>query len=233
MKTLLYILLFNVSALCVAQDPQLFENDWYLYAVQATDLDTEYIVSEIEPSIFPFFIINENLEFNGEGACNSFTGLYEYFPSTNEMSAIDFMETGKDCGLQLHNSFESSYFAFISGGFGYSVMQDGTGLVLNLTIGLFGYATFKNYPLSISDISKNKFQLYPNPVKDKLHLSSKTETNNLKIKTYTIAGKLLSTQNITLAKQASVDVSSLSNGIYFLHIEDGTRNIEVKKFIKK
>lgn len=233
MKTILYILIFNFSAISFAQDPQLFENDWYLYAVQATDLDTEYIVSDIQPSIFPFLILNENLEFNGEGACNSFTGLYEYYPSTNEMGAIEFMETGEDCGLQLHNSFESSYFAFISGGFEYSVMQDGTGLVLNLTNGLFGYATFKNYPLSISDFSKNKLQLYPNPVKNELFLSSKNGAGNLNVKIFNIEGKLLSTQTMEVANQTSINVSQLTSGIYFLNIEDENGNTIIKKFIKE
>ncbi|MGO3182502.1 MAG: T9SS type A sorting domain-containing protein [Aequorivita sp.] len=33
-------------------------------------------------------------------------------------------------------------------------------------------------------------------------------------------------------EQASVDVLNLSSGIYFLDIEDGNANTEVKKFIK-
>jgi len=196
-------------------------------------MDDEYNISEIEPRIFPYIIIDENLEFNGEGACNSFTGLYEYFPSTNGLSAIDFIETGEDCGLQLHNSFESSYFAFISGGFGYSIMQDGTGLVLNLTNGLFGYATFKSYPLSTSDFQKNEFQLYPNPATDKLFISATNTFRNIKVKILNIAGKRIKTQNLKLETNTPIDVSNLKSGIYFLDIEDENGNREVKKFVKE
>ena len=233
MKTILYILILNISTICLAQNPQLFEHTWYLYSIQATDMDDEYNISEIEPPISPYIIIEENLEFNGVGACNSFTGLYEYIPSFDELSAIDFMETGEDCGLQLHNSFEDSYFAFISGGFWYSVTQDGTGFILTLENGLFGYAIFKSYPLSISDFQKNEFQLYPNPVGDKLFINATKSTPNLEMKIFNIQGKLLTGENVKNENPASIDVSNLKSGIYFLNIEDENGNFEVKKFIKE
>lgn len=233
MKKLLYILLFNISAISFAQDPQLFEHTWYLYSIQATDMDDEYNISEIEPPVSPYIIIDENLEFNGEGACNSFTGLYEYIPSFDELSAIDFMETGEDCGLQLHNSFEDSYFAFISGGFWYSVTQDGTGFILTLENGLFGYAIFKSYPLSTIDLAKNKFQLYPNPVKNELILTSENTLEILKVKIFNVEGKILSTQKLELENQSSIDVSQLATGIYFLNIQDENGNTTIKKFIKQ
>ncbi len=233
MKTLLYILIFHISAISFAQNPQLFENTWYLYSMQATDMDPIYIVAEIEPSINPYLIINENLEFDGEGACNSFMGLYEYISSYDEFGAIEFIETGADCGLQLHNSFENDYFAFISGGFWYTITQDGAGSILTLANAIFGYAIFKSYPLSVSDFSKNKFQLHPNPAKNELFLNSKNPTGNLKLKIFNIEGKLLSTQTVAIQDQTSIDVSNLSSGMYFLNIEDENGNKAIKRFLKE
>ena len=48
--SLIIILIFQTS---VAQDPRLFENDWYLYEVMSTDLGTYYDVSTIDPPIAP------------------------------------------------------------------------------------------------------------------------------------------------------------------------------------
>lgn len=232
MKTLLYILLFNISTISFAQDPQLFENTWYLYEVMSTDLGTHYDVSNINPPISPYLDISEDLTFNGEGACNTFSGTYEFFPP-NDLSSISFIATTNDCGIQQHNWFEYEYFSFISNGFWFSITQDNGGKVLSMSSPLMGYAIFKNYPLSTSDFQKNKFQLYPNPAKDKLFLSTTNLTENLKVKIFNIAGKILSNQTLELENQTSIDVSNLSSGMYFLNIKDENGNTAVKKFIKE
>ncbi|OAD91753.1 hypothetical protein A7A78_10880 [Aequorivita soesokkakensis] len=231
MKTLLYLLLFNISAISFAQDPQLFENDWYLYEVMSTDEGTLYDVSLISPSITPYLRISEDLTYSGEGACNTFSGTYEFFPP-NDLSSISFIATTNDCGIQQHNWFEYDYFGFISNGFWFSITQDNGGKVLSMSSPLMGYAIFKSYPLSTSDFQKNKFQLYPNPAKDKMFLSATNPTENLKVKIFNIEGKLLSSQTLALEKQTSIDVSNLSSGMYFLNIEDENGNTVVKKFIK-
>ncbi|MEH6763990.1 MAG: T9SS type A sorting domain-containing protein [Aequorivita antarctica] len=232
MKTLLYLLLFNISAISFAQDPQLFENDWYLYEVMSSDEGTLYDVSLISPSITPYLSISEDLSFNGEGACNSLSGVYEFLPP-NDLSPISFTATTNDCGIQQHNFFENEYFGFISGGYWYTITPENTGRVLTLANAIFGYAIFKSYPLSTSDFQKNEFLLYPNPAKDKLFLSATNPTENLKVKIFNIEGKLLSNQEIELQNQTSIDVSNLSSGMYFLNIEDESGKMEVKKFIKE
>ncbi len=232
MKKLLYILLFNISAISFAQDLQLFENDWYLYEVMSNDLGTLYDVSLIEPPIVPYLTISEDLNFNGLGACNTFSGVYEFFPS-NELSPLNFITTTNDCGIQQHNSFEDEYFGFIHGGYWYIITEDSEGKVLTLESALMGYAVFKSYPLSTSDFQKNKFQLYPNPAKDKLYLRATNTTANLKVKILNTAGKLLSTQKLELENQSSIDVSQLAAGIYFLNIEDENGNTTIKKFLKE
>lgn len=232
MKTLLYIILFNISALSLAQDPQLFENDWYLYEVQSSDLGTFYDVSLINPPISPFLNFLENLNFNGEGACNTFNGTYEFIPP-NELSTINFTATTNDCGMQQHNSFESEYFGFISGGFSYEINEDSNGRILTLANGIFGYAIFKSYPLSSPEFNKDRFQIYPNPTKDNLHLSSNEETGNLNVKIFTAEGKLITIQNSKFNKETFIDISKLSNGIYFLNIKDENGKTEIKKFLKE
>ncbi len=231
MKKLLFVLLFNISAISFAQDPQLFEHTWYLYEIQPNDMDPIIMVSEIEPPINPYLIINENLEFNGEGACNSFNGLYEA-SGQNYLTILNFTETGEDCGIPDHNSFEDGYFYVIME-MTYAITQDGSGYVLTTDTALMGHAVFKSYPLSTSNFQKNEFQLYPNPVADKLFINTTKSTPNLEMKIFNIQGKLLTGENVKNENPASIDVSNLKSGIYFLNIEDENGNFEVKKFIKE
>jgi|GEM_PF-411451 hypothetical protein len=77
------------------------------------------------------------------------------------------------------------------------------------------------------------FSIHPNPAKNELFITAQNTTGNLKIKIFNIEGKLLSNQNIALTNQTSIDVSSLTSGIYFLNIEDKNSNTTIKKFIKQ
>lgn len=228
MKTLLYLLHFSISTISFAQDPQLFENDWYLYEVMGTDLGTLYEVSLIEPSITPTLSISEDLTFNGVGACNTFNGLYKFI-APGEFNTMNFTQTMDDCGIGQHNNFEDEYFGFIAGGYSYTITEDSEGKILTLENAIFGYATFKSYPLSVSDFQKNRFQVYPNPAKNELFLTSLNNSGNLKLKIFNLESRLLT--NLNLENQTSMDVSNLDSGIYFLNIEDENGHTEVIKFL--
>ncbi|MAO47238.1 MAG: hypothetical protein CL527_00655 [Aequorivita sp.] len=194
----------------------------------STDLGTYYDVSTIDPPIAPSLSISEDLSFNGMGACNTFSGNYEFI---GELFSISFNATTEDCGIQLHNNFESEYFGFIQGGYTYTIEEDNDGRVLSFETPLFGFATFKSYPLSTTDFQRNAFQLYPNPTKDILFLNPTNPTENLKVKIFNLEGRLL--RNLNLENQTSMDVSNLESGIYFLNIEVENGNKAVKKFIKQ
>lgn len=86
--------------------------------------------------------------------------------------------------------------------------------------------------LGVTDLEGLNFNLYPNPAKNKLFLSSKNTTANLKLKIFNLEGKFLSTQNEESENQIYIDVTQLMSGIYFLNIEDENGNTTIKKFIK-
>jgi len=114
-KALLIVLvgLFSFQSFGQDPDPELFRT-WYLFFVQVTDEGYPYDVSNIDPPIVPFITILEDLSFNGEGACNTFDGDYEHL-GTNNMSVVTFNNSSNDCGIQVHNSFENSFFQFMVG----------------------------------------------------------------------------------------------------------------------
>jgi hypothetical protein len=194
--------------------------------MQATDLAPVYIVSEIDPPIQPYIAILPNLEFSGEGACNTFSGTYTYQP--DELTSMDLAHSMDDCGISIHNNFESDYFFFMEY-FWFTIIPDGNGLSLEIGNPLFGYAVFKDYELSVNEYELSaKIKVYPNPVSDILNITSEKVVIE-SVSVYSLAGQQLisPTENFE-----NIDVSSLSEGIYLLEIytENGR---QVQKFIKE
>lgn len=84
---------------------------------------------------------------------------------------------------------------------------------------------------SINDILIEKeVSLYPNPSKDQFYIETKEAVNSVRI--YNYLGALVSTPS-TLGTFQTIDVSHLSQGVYFVVIEfiDGEQTM--KKFIKE
>ena len=89
---------------------------------------------------------------------------------------------------------------------------------------------YQNFPipLSVSDLSLSKFSIYPNPVSDQLFISSKNTVIET-ISIYSLTGKkVFEGAN----KTNSIDVSTLSKGMYFVEISSASGK-SVKRFIKK
>ncbi|WP_299521691.1 T9SS type A sorting domain-containing protein [Winogradskyella sp.] len=83
-------------------------------------------------------------------------------------------------------------------------------------------------PLSVADEELQNVRLYPNPVSDRLKITSIQPINNLRI--IDMNGRELNAIEV-LANNYSMDVSSLSKGIYFLEIQSGELK-STQKFIK-
>jgi len=69
---------------------------------------------------------------------------------------------------------------------------------------------------SVNDIANNtSVRTYPNPVSDVLIINSDDEISNLRI--FNITGQLVASFN-PASKEATIDVSSFANGVYFVHV---------------
>ncbi len=235
MKTILYILLFNFSAISFAQDPILFETDWFLMDLivdganvtipnngEIGNIPLDFI--QIGFSTQPCNLLNMEIEdLTNSDFTTSRAVIYEYncsFPDTYYFEEVYFMD----------------FFHFDMMGLTFNyALEIGANDTRMLTItNIEGdIAIYGNAALSVDDSPAAKVSIYPNPVKDKLFLSTKSALGNLKIKIFNIEGKLLSTQITDLKSQTSIDVSSLKSGIYFLYIEDGTRETDVTRFVKE
>lgn len=80
--------------------------------------------------------------------------------------------------------------------------------------------------LSSNNSDKNRFQIYPNPVKDKIFIKNIKDINTAKI--YDASGKLLTGYKIN---SDNIEVSNLQKGAYYLEIVNASKTFKTK-FIK-
>jgi len=90
---------------------------------------------------------------------------------------------------------------------------------------------------SLSSVNEEELQreitLYPNPAQQSLTISYNGVLKHPKVEIFNLEGRLIkSIDNKTNIKKLMVDVSSLSNGVYLLRLEDKEKAI-TKKFIKQ
>ena len=86
-------------------------------------------------------------------------------------------------------------------------------------------STFLNTASVVNEDSfKNSISIYPNPTSDKLYIDGLVIQD---VVIYSVLGK----EVVKISNQNSIDVSSLSKGVYFIKVSDGV-NSSTKKFIK-
>jgi hypothetical protein len=247
MKTLFYILAFNICAISFAQDPQLFENTWYLEKISVDNV--EYILANYytaEPAVTEF----------DEAAASIFTSVCNYlcFYATTSfnsggnqlnLSAIEECILTGDCAGSNPDLyfFSDLYFTvfyywdsslqtiIIQNPFTYSLQMVNGYQQLTITSGKGDWAVYNSKLLSTSPFTHNSFTLYPNPVEDILyiHTASNEEVN---ASIYDLSGKLLQSYVID-APQIQIDVNQLRSGLYFMVFESRTGHRMNKKFVKQ
>lgn len=230
MKQFLLSILIIFSINCFAQqpNPDLFQT-WYLYSVDAGDAGPvpQYVISEIEPPITPTLTFMDDLTFNGVGACNTFNGNLDLLNS-NQLSTQQHTFTTNDCGFEIHYYFEIEYSEFIQTMILYSINSVDNGLELRIDTAIFGTATFRNYPLKITENVLQKIEIYPNPTNSIIHLKFPNSTIT-KIELLNSLGQSVKTIK---SKFDTIDITDLSNGFYIMKIDTilGTLN---ERIIKK
>ncbi len=231
---LIAILIFQTG---FAQDPQLFENTWYLHNVIIDNQDN-FPPHNSEVNNIPLDISIDELSTQ---VCAPLIGsVIEFSTAEDTFTITEFMQFGTDCLNQENQLYQSLYFnTFFQPQLGTRIfiyqIEVGTNDAKSLTLTNEegNQAIYGDAPLSIFEVENNNFSIHPNPVKNVLFLYSSKKSENLKIKIFNIEGKLLSIKNIAIDEQASIDVSNFTSGIYFLNIENENGKTEVKKFIKE
>ena len=81
----------------------------------------------------------------------------------------------------------------------------------------------------INDDYMTDFNVYPNPVKDRLYIETSTQIQSIEV--YDVYGRLQVTKTPSHQGDLSVDVSDLNSGIYFVKVKTEEGNI-VKRIVK-
>ena len=89
--------------------------------------------------------------------------------------------------------------------------------------------------LSVKEFENGDFIFYPNPVSDGVTVSLKNNTNSISnIAVYDVLGKLIFTQKPASAITAeTIDLSSVSKGMYLLEVTTDNNLKVIKKLIVK
>ena len=72
---------------------------------------------------------------------------------------------------------------------------------------------------SIEDYTKNKFNIYPNPAKEKIHIELKNTTKYYRFQIVDITGKIIFKQSI-LNNKTEIDISNFDTGIYLIMLQN-------------
>ena len=86
-----------------------------------------------------------------------------------------------------------------------------------------------NFLTSVNNIENNLFNIYPNPTQNTIHITANTITPITSYKLYNSIGSLI--QNNKL-KNNTIDISSLSTGIYYLQLQTD-KTTQTTKIIKE
>ena len=86
---------------------------------------------------------------------------------------------------------------------------------------------------AVEEMTTSSFNVYPNPVSDRLYIETQTLTQTLIVEIYDIYGRIQNLSNsATQQLSNSIDVANLNSGVYFVKVV--TENGEmVKRFIKQ
>ena len=236
MKKVTLLIVLVVFALKVnAQDPdsRIFST-WYILeyiedGVSYLPLDN-YLIEIFDDSNqdCPYFFHFPNPWSGGFDCIGSITETHFVIQELGILAKGEICQDGPpEC-----EEFFTKYYSFygdaeITGDPLSYVIEDGQNNKRSLMVTNFNgdQAIYSNQYLSISDDTRPKTIVYPNPVNDKLFIESEVQFE--KVLVYSLQGKVIFETSSSI-----IDFSSFQNGIYFVEIGNH-QGKEIHKIIKR
>lgn len=230
MRKIIIVLMLTMWISGFAQDPEMI-GTWYLRAF-TVDLGDPILITPEDAPQNPTLIIYSDYSFEGIGACNTFTGQFEYDAAEEVYFHTIFEATTNDCGDPGYNIFENNYFSYFNDVQGplLRYVPIGSGL-LSLEIDSPGFGMeFQDTPfLGIEENRLELINIHPTITSDYIVITRPVSAEVEKVMIYNSQGKLVAIETENLHQ---LDVSALSGGVYFLQIDSKQGRI-TKKFIKR
>jgi len=232
---LFVIIIVNFSMF--AQDPQLFENDWYLQKVVINGEDFFPPYLNDEPERGRVYFVDDTIDRLTTSFCDELTFQIIEFEPNNVFNLQDgpIILIGF-CILNVNTTYANLYGSVFNdqptstakNPFNYSLVTDNNMLMLTIVNADGDTAIYGNELLSNQDVNSLSVTIYPNPTKNTLQISTDNKIAIKSIEVYDVLGKqLLHTNTVN-----QIDVSVLATGLLFVKIETN-KGVVVKKVIKE
>ncbi|MBE9468303.1 MAG: DUF5018 domain-containing protein [Bacteroidetes bacterium] len=88
-----------------------------------------------------------------------------------------------------------------------------------------------NVITGIDDVNMNNINIYPNPVRDMLHIGNLTNVQNITISN--VIGQKVKTINNINSQELHINTSDFERGIYIISITDNNGNVRSNRLLKK
>ena len=229
-KTLLVFVLFLLTHITTAQN---IEDEWFIEKVIIGEIEYQAPVNNETFQFILYIYWDWDIYVFDNYHCGRLSnGAGIWFDNdTLYLGFLDYSTT--DCVNSENNLFRDQHFGIylndVDKEFAYEVTYISNGDKQLVITNEFGdQAIYLSPILGIPEDNTISFKIYPNPVSDKLYISSdNTVAESTSI--YSLTGKkILEAVNET----NSINVSALSKGMYFLELTS-SEGKTVKKFIKK
>jgi hypothetical protein len=231
-RLLIFIILILMGSSAFGQDPDLFDNQWYL---EELVIDSEVIPALFFPPEPKIGRIHFDPGLVEIVFCDAHGATPVYDLNQNIFTLDGFVTLGEGCKRQENVDFENIYLTIfeeqeiIKNPFSYDILPRGNGVLgLTITNGEGDQAIYGNNLLSSLDANLNEIKIHPNPSSSQIFIESKIDPIT-KVELYNLLGESIQTVNDNVD---SIDISDLASGIYLLRIFS-EKESTVKKIIKQ
>ncbi|MBU2920520.1 T9SS type A sorting domain-containing protein [Winogradskyella psychrotolerans] len=247
MKIRILTLLIGISLNSFAQDQILFDNIWILQDL-VIDSDSHlppnneeitYVTLDFDSYVY------ESIEyFNLFGTtCETIGGLIEFNNTSNNFSFSDgpYESLGGGCMQSENSIYEGIYFDFFyenynnGNTFDYSITANGDeSMSLIITSFNGNQAIYGSEVLSIGNNEKNDISLFYNAQNSSVEIDSKKPFEYISIQIFNSLGKqvLYLYENNEEKISININIQDLTDGIYFVSLQNEIGQIIRKKIIK-
>lgn len=205
----------------------------FLFGVSTFDMPGKYLSQTYSK------IINKILVLGGSGLLNGFNVPYNYtwvkvevfhdyntFQTYYHIPALKFLLTQS----MLNKTLPESTIDTITMGLSLHNFTYSNSLVKIDNLKLSAISTLPNFLNTNSYISR-KFNLYPNPATNIVNITNSENIVVKQVEIYDLAGKLINTQHFNNETEIQLNVETLTDGTYLLHLHTNN-GVAVKKLIK-
>lgn len=232
MKNIIILLCIFISFSALAQDPQLFENTWYL---QKLTIDTLEI---LPPDNNP-----ENTEHTFDESGSGFlTGYCDFlgcditFDNSNDSFNINsIVAFGPGCVHPDDVAFHAIYTDYLHeyqnfNPYFFEITNDNDIIFLEFTNANGNKALYSNQLLAVNEQELVAVSVFPNPVINELKIASKTVIEYISI--YNITGQLVK-QMAPVSNNSTINLEELVSGVYFVKLTTEEGAVSTRKIIKE